>query len=414
LKLKVHTQILIAIVLGVVVGILLGEKATHIKIAGDMFIRLLKAIIIPLIMASMVAGIVSLGNIRKLGRIGLKTFIYYTATTTLAVGVGLVLVNLMKPGVGVEIAAEKAPDLSGREVPSVVSIIRDIIPANLFDAMAKDKVLSVIFFSLLLGVAISSVGEKGRPLVTLFEAFNTVMMKITDWIMRLAPFGVFALMAHTIGTMGLAVLRPLAIYMVTVVLGLMVHACVTLPILLSTFGKYSPWKFIRDVFSAVATAFSTASSAATLPITMDCLQENTGVSNKITSFVLPLGATVNMDGTALYEAVSAMFIAQAYGIDLSLGQQLVIMVTATFASIGAPAIPGAGLVTMIIVLKAVGLPLEGVGMILAVERILDMLRTAVNVWGDACGAAIVARLEGEQLDQSAPINRSAEKSSLPR
>ncbi|MHC4425313.1 MAG: dicarboxylate/amino acid:cation symporter [Planctomycetota bacterium] len=414
MKLKVHTQILIAIVLGVVVGILLGEKATHIKIAGDMFIRLLKAIIIPLIMASMVAGIVSLGNIRKLGRIGLKTFIYYTATTTLAVGVGLVLVNLMKPGVGVEIAAEKAPDLSGREVPSVVSIIRDIIPANLFDAMAKDKVLSVIFFSLLLGVAISSVGEKGRPLVTLFEAFNTVMMKITDWIMRLAPFGVFALMAHTIGTMGLAVLRPLAIYMVTVVLGLMVHACVTLPILLSTFGKYSPWKFIRDVFSAVATAFSTASSAATLPITMDCLQENTGVSNKITSFVLPLGATVNMDGTALYEAVSAMFIAQAYGIDLSLGQQLVIMVTATLASIGAAAIPGAGLVTMIIVLKAVGLPLEGVGMILAVERILDMLRTAVNVWGDACGAAIVARLEGEQLDQSAPINRSAEKSSLPR
>jgi Na+/H+-dicarboxylate symporter len=414
LKLKVHTQILIAIVLGVVVGILLGEKATHIKIAGDIFIRLLKAIIIPLILASMVAGIVSLGDVRKLGRIGLKTFIYYVATTTLAVSVGLVLVNLMKPGMGVDIGAETAVDLAGREVPSVVSIIRDVIPANLFDAMAKDKVLSVIFFSLLLGVAISSIGEKGRSLVILFEAFNTVMMKITDWIMRLAPFGVFALMAHTIGTMGLAVLRPLAIYMITVVLGLTIHAFVTLPLLLGTLGKYSPLKFIRDVFSAVATAFSTASSAATLPITMDCLQENTGVSNKITSFVLPLGATVNMDGTALYEAVSAMFIAQAYGIDLSLGQQLVIMVTATLASIGAAAIPGAGLVTMIIVLKAVGLPLEGVGMILAVERILDMLRTGVNVWGDACGAAIVARLEGEQLDQSAPINRSAEKSSLPR
>ena len=399
MKLKVHTQILIAIVLGLVVGILLGEKTAHIKIVGDIFIRLLKAIIIPLILASMVAGIVSLGDIRKLGRIGLKTFIYYMATTTLAVGVGLVLVNLMAPGVGVDMGAETTVEQSSSEVPSVVSIIMDIIPVNLFDAMAKDKVLSVIVFSLVLGVAISSIGEKGRPLVTLFEAFNAVMMKITGWIMHLAPFGVFALMAHTIGTMGLSVIRPLVVYMATVTLGLIFHACVTLPVLLSTFGKYSPVKFSKDVFSAVATAFSTASSAATLPITMDCLQENTGVSNKITSFVLPLGATINMDGTALYEAVGAMFIAQAYGIDLSIGQQLVIMLTATLASIGAAAIPGAGLITMVIVLKAVNLPLEGIGMILAVDRILDMLRTAVNVWGDACGAVVVARLEGEQLSK---------------
>jgi proton glutamate symport protein len=399
LKLKVHTQILIAIVLGIVVGILLGEKAAHIKIVGDLFIRLLKAIIIPLIMASMVAGIVSLGDVRKLGRIGLRTFIYYMATTTLAVGVGLILVNLMKPGVGVEIGTKTASDLSGGEVPSVLSIISDIIPANLFDAMAKDKVLSIIFFSLLLGVAISSIGEKGRPLVSLFEAFNSVMMKITNWIMRLAPFGVFALMAYTIGAMGLSVIKPLVVYMATVVIGLTIHACITLPVLLSAVGKYSPLKFIGDVFSAVATAFSTASSAATLPITMDCVQENTGISNKVASFVLPLGATVNMDGTALYEAVAAMFIAQAYGIDLSIGQQLVIMLTATLASIGAAAIPGAGLVTMVIVLKAVNLPLEGIGMILAVDRILDMLRTAVNVWGDACGAAVIANLEGEQLNK---------------
>jgi Na+/H+-dicarboxylate symporter len=401
LKLKLHTQILIAIVLGIAVGLLLGEKAVHVKIAGDMFIRLLKAIIIPLILASMVAGIVSLGDVRKLGRIGLRTFGYYVATTTLAVSVGLVLVNLMRPGIGVDMGAEKTFDLAGREVPSVVSIVMDIVPANLFHAMANDKVLSVIFFSLLLGVAISSVGEKGRPLVNLFEAFNTVMMKITDWIMRLAPFGVFALMAHTIGTMGLSVIRPLLVYMATVTIGLIIHACVTLPILLSIFGKYSPLKFVRDVFSAVATAFSTASSAATLPITMDCLQENTGVSNKVTSFVLPLGATVNMDGTALYEAVAAMFIAQAYGIDLGIGQQLVIVLTATLASIGAAAIPGAGLVTMVIVLKAVNLPLEGIGMILAVDRILDMLRTGVNVWGDACGAVVVANMEGEQLNRQA-------------
>jgi Na+/H+-dicarboxylate symporter len=228
LRLKVHTQILIAIVLGTVAGLALGEKAIHLKVVGDMFIRLLKMIIIPLILASMVAGIVSLGDVRRLGRIGLKTFIYYTATTLLAVSVGLVLVNLMKPGVGVKMGTEAAVDMASRETPSIVSIIEDIIPENLFAAMAENKVLSVIFFSLLLGIAISSTGEKAKPLAAFFESFNTVMMKITDWIMLLAPFGVFALMAYTIGTMGFSVLRPLAVYMVTVVLGLSIHAFVTL------------------------------------------------------------------------------------------------------------------------------------------------------------------------------------------
>jgi len=397
LKLKVHTQIIIAIILGITAGLLLKEKAGHLKIFGDLFIRLLKLIIIPLIMASMVAGIVSLGDIRKLGRIGLKTFVYYMATTTLSVAVGLILVNLMNPGAGVDIGTQTSSEIADRDVPSPLSIVEDIVPSNLFEAMAQDKVLSIIFFSLLMGVAISSIGQKGKSLVTLFESFNDVMMKITDWIMRLAPFGVFSLMAHTIGTMGLSVMKPLMTYMLTVVIGLAIHACITLPLLLRFFGKYSPVKFIRDLFSAVATAFSTASSAATLPITMECLQENTGVSNKVTSFVLPLGATINMDGTALYEAVAAMFIAQAYGIELSIAQQLLIMLTATLASIGAAAIPGAGLITLVIVLKAVNLPLEGIGMILAVDRLLDMVRTSVNVWGDACGAVVIAHLEGEQL-----------------
>ncbi len=406
LKLKVHTQIFIAIILGVLVGLVLGEKSSHLKLAGDMFIRLLRMIIIPLILASMVAGIVSLGDIRRLGRIGLKTLIYYMASTILAVVVGLVLVSLMRPGIGVEIPAEEAVDASGTEAPSILSIVTDIVPTNLFEAMAQDKVLSIILFSLLLGVAISSTKEKGRPLVVLFESFNAVMMKITDWIMRLAPFGVFALMACTIGTMGLSVVRPLAVYMVTVILGLTIHAFVTLPILLAVVGRYSPVKLIKDVFGAVATAFSTASSAATLPITMDCLRTNTGVSNRVASFVLPLGATVNMDGTALYEAVAAMFIAQACDISLSFGQQLVIVLTATLASIGAAAIPSAGLVTMVIVLRAVNLPLEGIGMILAVDRLLDMCRTAVNVWGDTCGATIVARLEGEQFNERAGNNHS--------
>ena len=396
MKIKIHIQILIAMFLGAVAGVLLGENSRHLKVIGDVFIRLLRMIIIPLIMASMVVGIVSIGNIRNLGRIGFRTFVYYMVTTLLAVGVGLVLVNVLRPGVGVELKIEADIESQARTTPSVISIITDIVPKNLFAAMAEDKVLSIIFFSLLLGVAFSSVGEKAKPLTALFEALNAVMLRITDWIMRLAPVGVFGLMAYTVGQMGLAVMGTLAVYMITVILGLAIHGCVTLPILLIIFGKYSPLKFIGAMFSAVATAFSTASSAATLPITMDCLEKKAGVSNRVASFVLPLGATVNMDGTALYEAVAAMFIAQAYGIGLTVWEQLIIMLTAALASIGAAAIPGAGLVTMVIVLKAVGLPLEGIGMILAVDRLLDMCRTSVNVWGDACGAAVVARLEGEK------------------
>jgi Na+/H+-dicarboxylate symporter len=385
-------------------GLVLGPKAEHIKIVGDIFIRLLKMIIIPLILASMVAGVVSLGDARKLGRIGLRTFGYYAATTVLAVAVGLILVNVIQPGAKLEMPAEQEV-VASTETPSVVSIIEDIIPENMLAAMADDKVLATIFFSLVLGVAISTIGERGKGLAGLFESFSAVMMKITGWIMHLAPFGVFALMAYTIGSMGLGVIRPLLAYMVTVLLGLAIHAAVTLPILLRLFGRYSPLIFIRDVFSAVATAFSTASSAATLPVTMDCVEQNAGVSNRVASFVLPIGATVNMDGTALYEAVAAMFIAQAYGIELAVGQQVVIMVTATLASIGAAAIPGAGLVTMVIVFKAVGLPLEGIGMILAVDRLLDMFRTGVNVWGDACGSVVVARLQGEQLTGAGACER---------
>ncbi|MHC4264712.1 MAG: dicarboxylate/amino acid:cation symporter [Planctomycetota bacterium] len=396
MKLKIHTQIIIAIILGIIVGWWLKEKAVHLQIIGDLFIRLLKMIIIPLILASVVSGIVQIGNIRNLGRIGLKTFIYYLTTTILAVTIGLVLVNFIQPGTGAELA-DRATELPEQAAPSFIKIITDIIPQNLFESMASDKVLQIIFFAILLGAAISSVGEKAKPLSRIFEAANTVIMKIVDWIMHLAPIGVFALMAVTIGKTGLEVIRPLAFYMITVTAGLLIHACIILPALLFLLSRYNPLKFIKDVFSAVATAFSTASSAATLPITMECLEENTGVSNKITSFVLPLGATINMDGTALYEAVAAMFIAQAYGIELSFAQQLIIVLTATLASIGAAAIPSAGLITLVIVLKAVNLPLEGIGMILAVDRILDMCRTAVNVWGDSCGTAIIAHLEGEKL-----------------
>ncbi|MHC5074031.1 MAG: dicarboxylate/amino acid:cation symporter, partial [Planctomycetota bacterium] len=356
MKLKIHTQIIIAIILGIIVGWWLKEKTEFLQIVGDLFIRLLKMIIVPLILASVVSGITQIGNIRNLGRIGLKTFIYYLITTIFAVSIGLVLVNLIQPGTGAELA-DKTVELTEQNAPSFIAIITDIIPENLFNSMAQDRVLQIIFFAILLGAAISSTGEKGKSLVNLFEAFNAVMMKITSWIMYLAPIGVFALMAVTIGKTGLGAIKSLGLYMTTVGIGLFIHAFITLPVLLFIFGMYNPLKLIKDVFSAIATAFSTASSAATLPITMECLEENTGVPNKIASFVLPLGATINMDGTALYEAVAAMFIAQAYGIELSFVQQLIIVLTATLASIGAAAIPSAGLITLVIVLKAVNLPL---------------------------------------------------------
>ena len=394
---KLTTQIMVGIGLGVLAGFVLHRYPVGIQFVepiGDMFIRLLKMIIIPLIMATMVTGVLSIGDARKLGRIGLKTFLYYLVTTLLAVVVGLVLVNIIRPGVGLELGAGQAPDLPEQ---TITSILMDIVPVNIFGAMAEGKVLPVIFFSLLLGSALTVVRERAAGVVAFFEGLNAVMMKLTDWIMRLAPFGVFALIAALVGETGAEAFKPLAKYIFTVLAGLGFHALITLPLLLWLVGGYSPLRLFKFVSAAVATAFSTASSAATLPITMECLEKKAGVSNRTASFVLPLGATVNMDGTALYEAVAALFIAQVYNIELTFVHQVIIVLTATLASIGAAAIPSAGLFTMAIVLNAVGLPLEGIGLILAVDRVLDMCRTAVNVWGDSCGTAVIARLEGESL-----------------
>ena len=393
-KLKLHTQILLGMAIGVILGMTLGEKATLLAPVGKAFISLLKMLIMPLILASIVTGIVSIGDTKNLGRLGAKTLVYYLTTTFLATFIGLAMVNLVKPGVGMLQGGSGGPPPAHGSPPSLLSIIMGMIPSNIFRALAQDKVLSTILFSILLGSALNATREKSAPLIDLFEAFNEVMMKLTQWIMALAPLGVLALMATTVGKVGLSVFRPLALYMATVVAGLGIHACIVLPLLLEFLGRVPLRGFFKSMVPALATAFSTASSAATMPLTMECLEKKARIPNQVVSFVIPLGATVNMDGTALYEAVAAIFIAQAYGVHLTLPQQLTVSLTATLASIGAAAIPGAGLVTMVIVLKAVNLPLEGIGMILAVDRILDMCRTTVNVWGDACGSAIVARLEG--------------------
>jgi Na+/H+-dicarboxylate symporter len=270
-----------------------------------------------------------------------------------------------------------------------------MIPDNPIRAAADGQILPLIVFSLLFGAVLTTIGERAKPLVDFFDSLNSAMMKLTGWIIRLTPVGVFALVAVVVAETGTGIFANVGRYMATVMIGLAIHALVTLPLLLWLVGRANPRKYAARVAPALTTAFSTASSSATLPLTIECVEVEAGVSPRVSSFVLPLGATINMDGTALYEAVAAVFIAQLYGIDLSFGQELLVFLTATLAAIGAAGIPSAGLVTMAIVLKAVGLPLDGIGIIIAVDRILDMFRTSINVWGDAVGCVIVSRISGE-------------------
>jgi len=413
---KLHWKILIGMVAGVVVGLLVNPDVHVPGLAflappvravlgpvvgpvGAIFIRLLKMIIVPLITASIVVGVARVGDIRRLGGIGGRTFLYYILTTFASVAVGLFLVNLIRPGVGGSALGATAPEVVHTKV-TVLSILMGMVPDNPVAAAAQGKILPLIVFSLLLGAVLTTIGEKGRPMIAWFESLNAAMMRLADWIIRLTPVGVFALIASVVISTGPGIFANVGKYMATVIAGLAVHGLVTLPLILRFVGGASPRRYVAAVAPALTAAFSTASSSATLPLTMECVEKNAGVDPKVSSFVLPLGATINMDGTALYESVAAVFIAQLYGIDLSLGQQVIVFLTATLAAIGAAGIPSAGLVTLAIVLGAVGLSLEGIGMILAVDRLLDMFRTTVNVWGDAVGCAVVGRLGGEKISSA--------------
>lgn len=414
LKLKLHWQILIALVLAILVGLVVGRETGVLGVTfysifdfvGNLFLNALKMLIVPLIIASIVVGVAGVGGTQGLGRLGGKTIGYYAMTSLLAILVGLVAVNLIQPGVvdgdprevfgftGDSAALqEKIGDKGGGDL---VEVFLRMIPTNVVEAAAQGQMLGLIFFSLLYGFFLSRITEDyAEAQYNFFQGMFEIMMRITDLIMRFAPLGVFALVARTVMDTGLAAFAPLALFVLTVVLALGVHFLVVLPLLLYFIGGVNPLRHYQAMGAALLTAFSTASSSATLPVTMECVEKNAGVSNKVTSFVLPLGATVNMDGTALYECVAALFIAQAYGIELSLGTQFLVVLLALLTSIGVAGIPAASLVAIAIILGAVGLPLEGIGLILAVDRILDMMRTAVNVFSDSCGAVIIARSEGE-------------------
>jgi len=399
---RLHWQVLIAMALGVGTG-LLGGPAAAMKIGwlGTLFIRLLKMIIVPLIFTSIVSGVASVGGGRDLGRLFSKTLGYYVLTSALAIFAGLLTVNLIQPGVGANITGAQAAELPNLETPnSPVDLLLDIVPENVLAAAAKPDMLAVIFFCILLGMAIASLPEEPRTtLLNLFNAGFQAMMKLTAGVIVFLPLGVFGLMTRMVGNSGLESFRALGLYMLTITISLSFHLFVALPLVLIVLGRISPRIHFRNMIEAMIMAFSTSSSAATLPVTMTSVEKKVGVSNRVTSFVLPMGATVNMDGTALYECAGVLFISQVLGVQLGLGSQLVVVLTALLASIGAAAVPSAGLVIIFIVLESVNL--RGpevdliVGAMLAIDRPLDMYRTVVNIFSDSCGAAIIAKSEGE-------------------
>ena len=412
---RLHWQVAVALVLGVATGLLGGETAAaQLGWLGTLFVRLLRMIVVPLVFASIVSGVVSAGGGSAMGRLFSKTLGYYVLTSLLAIVTALVVVNLIQPGAGASfegVAAGTIPELTTPDSP--IELVIDIVPENVVAAAAAGDMLALIFFSIVLGLAITTLPETPRQrLVDLFDAVFQAMMRLTQGVIVFLPIGVFALITRLVGESGLESFLSLGLYMVTILVSLSVHLFVTLPLVLILLGRISPRVHFTNMVDALMMAFSTSSSAATLPLTMQNVERKVGVSNRISSFVLPLGATVNMDGTALYECAGVIFIAQALGVDLGLGQQMLVVFTALLASIGAAAIPSAGLVMIFVILGALNLRGPEVDVIvaalLAVDRPLDMCRTAVNVFSDSCGAAIIARSEGEtnvDVPRAATVDR---------
>lgn len=398
--------LLAGIVLGGICGWVFGPKMMAVAWMGDMFLNALKMMVIPLIISSLIVGIAGLGDITKVGKTGAIALIYFSVTTAFSVIVGLILVNVIRPGEMVELVTAIPEKVAGRTETGITDIFLSFVSPNLVESMVKMDILPLIIFALIFGGILTTMGEKGQTIIKFFDAINEAVMKMVHLILYVAPLGVFALIASKLGAAGggdlfLAELAKIGKFAFTVVGGLLIHALIILPIILVLVTGRNPLAYFKGVGQALTTAFSTASSSATLPVTIECAEKYNNVSRRAALFVLPIGATVNMDGTALYEAVAAIFIAQMVGIHLGFSDQVIIFITATLAAIGAAGIPEAGLVTMVMVLQSVGLPLEGIGMLLSIDWFLDRCRTTVNVWGDSIGSAVVDRLE-EKLVEGGP------------
>ena len=407
---KLHWKILIAMGLGVIVGFLYNNSLSQdntfydlIILLGDIFIRLLKMVIVPLVLTSIIIGISSINDRSKIGRMGLKTLIYYISTSLIAILIGLSLVNTIKPGEGATpISGVEAYDQSQLQSDSIINIFKRMVPENPIAALASGDMLSIIFFAIFFGLMLNFVDTKySKPVLGLVNSIYRIILKMTQIILKTAPIGVFGLIVKAVSTSGLSIFKELGLYAITLISGLSIHLFIVIPLILILIVKVNPIKHFKAISSAMITAFSTSSSSATLPVTMKCVRDNVKVSSEASSFVLPMGATINMDGTALYECVGVLFIAQAIGIPLDASQQFVVVITALLASIGAAGIPSAGTVMLFIVTEAVGLQSDvvavWVGSMLAIDRPLDMFRTMVNVSSDSVGAAVIAKSEGEKL-----------------
>lgn len=415
-KLKLHWQIIIALMLATLVGLafstdssLLGVRLyTVLDFVGTLFLNALKMLIVPLIVASLITGIAGIGGGKGLGRMGSKAILFYMTTSLLAILTGLFFVNLFNPGIidgqpardvlglSADLVSTVEAKVAGKSASDIAGVFLSMVPTNIVAAAANGQMLGLIFFSILFGYFMTRISEPyAEAQFNFWQGLFEVMMKITEWVMKFAPLGVFALVAKVVMSTGLGAFKPLLVFFFTVLLALLAHLFIILPLMVKLLTRLNPVKQYRAMAPALLTAFSTASSSATLPLTMECVEKNVGVSNRTSSFVLPLGATVNMDGTALYECVAALFIAQAYGLELTLVTQFTVVLVALLTSIGVAGIPAASLVAISIILGTIGLPAEGIGLILAVDRVLDMCRTAVNVFSDSCGAVIIAHSEGE-------------------
>lgn len=394
---KLWKKMLIGLVLGTLSGILLREKAQYLKPVGSVFLSLLNMVVVLLVFSSITVGITSINDTRKLGRVGLKTLLLYISTTAVAIIFGLIAAKIFNPGKGIGLTFEGLP-ISIDETPELVSLFINLVPKNPIGALASGNILQVIVFSIFLGLGITFAGEKGKPIARLLESLSEVMFSITGIVLSLAPYGIFAIMAWVSGTFGVTILYKLLKLVVLHYVVCIFHLVIVFGGILMFMAKLKLKPFFKGMTDAITLAASTTSSSATLPATLHCVEENLGVSRGIASFSLPLGSTINMNGTAIFQAIAAVFIAQAYGVDLSWGELLVIVVTATLSAVGCAGIPGGGLVTLSIVLGSVGLPLEGIAIVAGIDRIRDIIGTVVNILGDAVVAVYVAKSEGE-LDE---------------
>jgi Na+/H+-dicarboxylate symporter len=396
-RIPLWQKILAGLVLGILAGALMGENASIFKPLGDIFINAIKMLIVPLVFSTLVVGITAMRDPQKMGRIGARTIALYLLTTAFAIAIGLLASWVFQPGVGLEMSFESG--VEAKEAPSLVEILVGLVPQNPIDALASGNILQIIVFAIGLGISLTLIGEKGEPTVRVFESFAEAMVKLTNIVMAFAPFGVFGLIAHVAGNYGLDVLLPLAKVIGVAYLASVLHVLLVYSGLLALLGRLNPLRYLQGILDALVVAFSSASSSGTLPVSLRCAKNNLGVSEGVAGFVLPVGATINMDGTAIYQGVVAVFIAQLLGVDLSMADYGMIIVTGTLASIGTAGVPGAGLVMLSIVMAQIGLPLEAIAVIAGIDRILDMARTSVNVAGDLMVTTLVGKSEGE-LDES--------------